>query len=54
MACAECERRRQEMALMIEAGKLWATKPTGPSLAEIYQRLRNEAIARGEIKIVAK
>jgi hypothetical protein len=53
MACEGCERRRKEMALMLEAGKQWTRNPTGPSIHDVYMRLRNEAIARGEIEINA-
>ncbi len=48
MACAACERRRKEMALMMAAAKEWTAKPTGPNINTIYLRLRAEAIARGD------
>jgi hypothetical protein len=48
-ACPGCERRRKEMALMREAAKQWAKNATGPNVHEVYLRLRNEAIARGEL-----
>lgn len=49
MACAACERRRIEMRIIAEAGKAWIKNPTGPSLKEMTQRLREEAIRRGEL-----
>ena len=47
MPCSGCERRRREMALMLEAGKQWAKSPMGPNIHEIYTRLHNEAHAIG-------
>ena len=47
--CHGCEQRRVLSRLMIEAGKEWMTKPTGPSMQAIFKRLRDEAIARGEL-----
>jgi hypothetical protein len=49
--CKGCERRRKEMALLLEATKQWAQNPTGPNAHEIYIQLRNEAIARGEYDV---
>lgn len=40
------------MRLVVEAGKLWAQKPTGPNVGEILQRLRLEAIERGELDAI--
>ena len=51
MSCEECERHRKEMALMLEAGKQWSAMPWGPNIHEVYLRLRNEAIARGEYDV---
>jgi hypothetical protein len=48
MACIECERRRREMKIWAEAAKLWAEKPFGPNLKDIYARLWAAAKARGE------
>jgi hypothetical protein len=42
------------MALMLEAGKQWAVAPWGPNIHEIYSRLRNEAIERGEYNVIVK
>lgn len=36
---------------MLEASKLWARNPLGPNIHGIYIRLRDEAIARGEIDV---
>jgi hypothetical protein len=47
MPCPGCERRRREMALMLEAGKQWTKNPMGPNIHEIYTRLHNEAHAIG-------
>jgi len=49
MACAGCERRRKEMAIMLEATKAWTANPVGPNVMTIYQRLREEAISKGEL-----
>jgi hypothetical protein len=49
MACIECERRRREMKIWAEAAKLWAEKPFGPNLKDIYARLWAAAKARGEL-----
>lgn len=49
MACAGCERRRAEMKLMMEAAKLWTASPTGPTVMDIFKRLREEAINKGEL-----
>lgn len=49
MACVECERRRVEMRLMTEAAMEWIKNPTGPNVGQIHERLRGEAIARGEL-----
>jgi hypothetical protein len=49
MACAACERRRKEMALMLEATRQWTMQPMGPNIHEVYMRLRNEAAERGEL-----
>jgi hypothetical protein len=49
--CKGCERRRKEMALMLEATRQWTFNPTGPNINEVYIRLRNEAIARGEYDV---
>lgn len=49
MACAECERRRAEMLLMMEAARLWTSSPTGPNVMDIFKRLRDEAISKGEL-----
>lgn len=48
MACTACERRRKEMAMMLEATRLWTMTPTGPNVHEIYTRLHDEARARGD------
>jgi hypothetical protein len=48
MACSGCERRRREMALMLEATKRWTKNPMGPNIHEVFIRLRAEAIGRGE------
>ena len=49
MACHACEQRRILMRLMAEAGRIWAFNPLGPNVHEIFDRLRLEAIARGEL-----
>lgn len=49
MVCEGCERRRREMALLLEASKLWTLNPLGPQIPMIFKRLREEAIARGEM-----
>jgi hypothetical protein len=46
--CVECERRRREMTLMLEATKQWTMKPWGPNVHDVYMKLRNEAYARGD------
>lgn len=50
MACTGCERRRVEMALMLEASRLWTLNPRGDNVQVIYLRLREEAIKRGEFE----
>ena len=47
--CHGCEQRRVLGRIMIEASREWMVHPTGPSLSDIIKRLRNEAIARGEL-----
>lgn len=47
--CHGCEQSRVLMRIMMDAGKEWISNPMGPSLAQISQRLRDEAIARGEL-----
>lgn len=49
MACEGCERRRKEMALMMEAAKQWTANPMGPNVNAIYLRLREEAINKGDL-----
>ena len=49
MACAGCERRRKEMAIMLEATKAWTANPVGPNVMEIFKRLREEATTKGEL-----
>jgi hypothetical protein len=51
MICKACERRRKEMALMLEATRQWTFNPAGPNINEVYSRLRDEAIARGEYDV---
>lgn len=47
--CHGCEQRQVLSRLMIEAGKEWMANPMGPILKDVYKRLRDEAIARGEL-----
>lgn len=42
MACAACEARRREMALIKEAFMEWTHNPLGPTFREIADRLRAE------------
>ena len=49
MACHKCEQRRVEMRLMVEASTEWVKNPTGPGIPVILARLREEAMARGEL-----
>ena len=48
MTCVGCEQRRKEVTLLLEATRTWMSVPVGPSVMEIYQRLRTEAIQRGD------
>lgn len=55
MACHACEQRRVEMRLMVEASTAWVQNPTGPSIPIILERLRREAMERGELdRVVAR
>lgn len=47
--CEGCARRRAEMAIIVEAGRQWIKNPTGPKPDDIIKRLREEAIAKGEL-----
>lgn len=49
MACHGCAQRRVVMRLVYEATKEWTANPTGPNVGVILVRLRDEAIARGEL-----
>jgi hypothetical protein len=46
--CHGCEQRRVLSRIMIEATKEWAARPMKP-INDIFKRLRDEAIARGEL-----
>jgi hypothetical protein len=48
--CEGCARRRAEMAIIVAAGREWIKNPAGTRLDEIIRRMRDEAIAKGELK----
>jgi hypothetical protein len=52
MACRACEERRVMMRIMAEASAEWTRNPTGPSIREVYLRLRAEAVERGELDAI--
>lgn len=49
MPCEGCARRRAETAIIVAAGREWIKNPTGTKLNDIILRLREEAMARGEL-----
>lgn len=50
MACKACEERRILIKLLVQAGEQWVKNGCrGEHAIEIYQRLRKEAIERGEV-----
>lgn len=47
--CEGCARRRAEMKIIVAAGQEWIKNPAGPKVDVIIKRLRDEAIAKGEL-----
>lgn len=46
--CLQCEITRFEMKLLGLATLEWAQHPTGPNITAVAERMRKEAIERGE------
>jgi hypothetical protein len=47
MACEDCERRRELMALWAAAVLDWTKNPTGPSIQQLYKDRVNSLPPKG-------